>query len=186
MGIHRRVRRAVFLDRDGVINRAYVRDGTPFPPASEAELEVLPGVAAALTRLRNAGFHLVVVTNQPDVARGTQRREVIDRMHARLRADLPIDDVRVCDHDDADGCACRKPKAGMLEEAARDAGVSLADSFMVGDRWRDVEAGRRAGCTTIFIDCGYDERRPDHPDATVRSLSEAAEWIVSRSENEGS
>ena len=180
MGIDRDVRRAVFLDRDGVINRAVVRDGRPYPPASDAELEVLPGVPEALARLRDAGFRLVVVTNQPDVARGTQRRDVIDRMHERLRAELPIDEFRVCDHDDADRCACRKPNPGMLEAAARDAGLSLSESFMVGDRWRDIEAGRRAGCAVIFIDRGYHERRPDDPDAIVGSLPEAVDWILNR------
>jgi len=180
MGIDRGVRRAVFLDRDGVINRAIVRDGKPHPPATTDELEILPGVRDALERLREAGFRLIVVTNQPDVARGTQRREVIDRMHARLSAELPIDEFRVCDHDDRDACACRKPKAGMLEAAARESGLSLADSFMIGDRWRDVEAGRRAGCAAIFIDRDYHERRPERPDAIVGSLSEAADWILDR------
>ena len=173
-------RRAVFLDRDGVINRAFVRDGRPFPPATEQQLEILPGVTEALARLHDAGFRLVVVTNQPDIARGTQRRDVVDRMHARLRSELPIDDIRVCDHDDADGCECRKPKPGLLAAAARDGGLSLEDSFMVGDRWRDVEAGRRAGCATIFIDHGYNEPRPDRADAFVGSLAEAADWILSR------
>lgn len=178
MGIHRELR-AVFLDRDGVITRAIVRDGRPFATASEDGLELLPGVTTALERLRNAGFHLVVVTNQPDVARGTLRPDVLERMHEQLRSLLPIDDIRTCPHDDADGCACRKPKPGLLEGAARAAGISLPDSFMVGDRWRDIEAGRRAGCTTIFVDYGYDERRPVDPDAVVGSLSEAAGWILS-------
>lgn len=171
-------RRAVFLDRDGVINRAIVRDGLPYPPSSSGELEILPGVADALHRLRAAGFSLIVVTNQPDVARGTQRRDEIDAMHASLAATLPIDEFRVCLHDDRDACACRKPKPGMLEDAARDADLSLPDSFMVGDRWRDVEAGQRAGCTTVFVDRQYAERRPERPDATVASLPEAAEWIL--------
>ena len=180
MGIDRAVRRAVFLDRDGVINRAIVRNGKPYPPATEEALEIFPDVPAALARLRDAGFRLVVVTNQPDIARGTQRREIVDRMHARLCAELPLDEVRVCGHDDADDCECRKPRAGLLEAAARDADLSLADSFMVGDRWRDVEAGRRAGCITVFVDRQYDEPRPDRPAATVRSLGEAADWILSR------
>lgn len=174
------LRRAVFLDRDGVINRAIVRDGKPYPPGRIEDLEILPGVREALARLRDAGFRLVVVTNQPDVARGTQRREAIDAMHASLSAALPLDEFRVCDHDDVDGCLCRKPKPGLLEDAAREAGVSLADSFMIGDRWRDIEAGQRAGCTTIFIDRAYAERRPDRPDATVSSLPEAADWILLR------
>jgi D-glycero-D-manno-heptose 1,7-bisphosphate phosphatase len=170
----------VFLDRDGVINRAFVRDGKPYPPDRIEDLEILPGVPEALARLRAAGFRLVVVTNQPDVARGTQRREVIDAMHARLAAALPLDEFRVCDHDDKDGCRCRKPAPGLLEDAAREAGLDLSRSFMVGDRWRDVEAGRRAGCTTIFVDRDYAERRPQAPDVTVPSLAAAADWILSR------
>jgi D-glycero-D-manno-heptose 1,7-bisphosphate phosphatase len=173
-------RRAVFLDRDGVINRAIVRDGLPYGPDRVDELEILPGVPEALSRLRAAGFRLVVVTNQPDVARGTRRREAVEAMNASLTAALPLDEIRVCYHDDHDNCACRKPKPGLLEEAARDAGLDLSGSFMVGDRWRDVDAGRRAGCTTIFVDYDYAERRPEGQHVTVRSLPEAADWILSR------
>lgn len=172
--------RAVFLDRDGVINRAVVRDGKPYPPQTVEALEILPGVADALASLREAGFRLVVVTNQPDVARGTQSREVIEAMHARLMAELPLDECRVCLHDSGDGCRCRKPRPGMLEDAAREAGIDLTASYMVGDRWRDVDAGRAAGCTTIFINYGYDERQPERPDQTVSTLAEAAAWILRR------
>jgi D-glycero-D-manno-heptose 1,7-bisphosphate phosphatase len=181
MGVDKERRCAVFLDRDGVINRAVVRNGRPYPPDRLEDLEVLPGVPDALARLHAAGFHLVVVTNQPDVARGTQRRDVIDAMHAKLAETLPLGEFRVCDHDDADGCECRKPKPGLIEAAAREGHLSLKGSFMVGDRWRDVEAGRRAGCTTIFVDRGYDEPRPERPDVIVGSLPEAADWILSRS-----
>jgi len=177
MGVDIRTR-AVFLDRDGVINRAVVRDGKPFPPASLDDLEILPGVAQALNRLHEAGFLLIVVTNQPDVAKGTRTKREIDDIHAYMAATLPLDDIRVCFHEDKDGCACRKPKAGMLLAAAGDAGISLTGSFMVGDRWRDMDAGRLAGCRTIFIDYGYDERLSHQPDATVRSLAEAADWIL--------
>ena len=175
------LQRAVFLDRDGVINRAIVRNGLPYGPDVPEELEILPGVREALMRLREAGFRLVVVTNQPDVARGTRDRQAVEDMNASLAATLPLDDIRVCYHDDRDHCACRKPKPGLLLDAAREAGLELDASFMVGDRWRDVDAGRNAGCTTIFVDHGYSERRPDAPDATVGSLPEAADWILSRS-----
>ncbi len=179
MGIDRGIRRAVFLDRDGVINRAIVRDGKPYPPAADEDVEILPGVREAIQQLKAAGYLLVVVTNQPDVSRGTQSRAAVEAIHARLASELPIDEFRACYHDDGDACACRKPKPGLILDAARAHGVDLRASVMVGDRWRDVEAGRRAGCATVFLDYGYAERRPDEPDAVVGSLAEAAEWILS-------
>jgi D-glycero-D-manno-heptose 1,7-bisphosphate phosphatase len=171
-------RRAVFLDRDGVINRAEVRDGKPYPPDTLDDLEVLAGVAEALARLRQAGFLNVVVTNQPDVATGKQRREVVEAMHARLLKNLQIDAIKVCFHTDRDGCACRKPKPGMLLEAARELRIDLARSFMVGDRWRDIGAGQAAGCKSYFIDYQYAEKRPDKPYLAVKSLPEAAAHIL--------
>jgi D-sedoheptulose 7-phosphate isomerase len=172
-------RRAVFLDRDGVINRAFVRGGKPFPPATLQELEILPGVPEALHELKQHGYELLVVTNQPDVARGTQSQQTIDAMHQALRARLPLDDILVCYHTDQDKCDCRKPLPGMLLEAARKHNIDLAASFMVGDRWRDIEAGYNAGCKTILIDYGYSERPPDRgPDLRVGSLREAADWII--------
>jgi D-glycero-D-manno-heptose 1,7-bisphosphate phosphatase len=171
--------RAVFLDRDGVINRVVLREGRPYPPASVGDFEILPGVPEALAALKAAGFRLIVATNQPDVARGTQRREVVEAIHDLLRRTLPVDDVRVCYHADRDGCGCRKPLPGLLLEAARDWGIDLPSSFMVGDRWRDMEAGRAAGCRTLFVQAHYAERQPDRPDATVASLREAGDLILS-------
>jgi len=172
--------RAVFLDRDGVIIRPELRNGRPYPPVSVDQVEVLPGVSESLARLRAAGFRLIVVTNQPDVARGQQRREVVEAIHAELRARLPLDDIRVCYHDETDECDCRKPRPGLLLEAARHAMVDLGRSFMVGDRWRDIEAGHRAGCSAVFIDYGYAEARPEQPDACCGSLPEAVDWILAR------
>ena len=170
--------KAVFLDRDGVINRAVVRDGKPHPPDSVEELEVLAGVSDALLKLRAAGFRLIVVTNQPDVARGTQSREVVEAMHVRLMSELPVDDVVTCYHD-GDACDCRKPKPGALLDAAHRHGVELEQSFMVGDRWRDIEAGQRAGCRCLFVDHGYAEQQPAGSFVRVPSLAAAAEWILS-------
>lgn len=169
---------AVFLDRDGVLNRATVRNGKPYPPASLAEFELLPGVADAVRALSGAGYRVIVATNQPDVATGTQRREVVEAMHEALRRELPVDDIRVCWHVEADNCDCRKPKPGLLTAAARDWGIDLERSVMVGDRWRDVGAGRAAGCRTIFVDHGYAEQRPEHADAVVGSLPEAVSLIL--------
>ena len=170
--------RAVFLDRDGVIIRARVRDGSPFAPQSRAEVELVPGVAGALDRLHRAGLLLIVVTNQPDVARGHVSRDEVEAIHAGLRADLPLDDIRVCYHDDADACACRKPAPGMLYAAAVAYEVALGRSYLVGDRWRDIAAGRHAGCTTILVDGGHQEPVTVEPDASVPDLDRAASWIL--------
>jgi D-glycero-D-manno-heptose 1,7-bisphosphate phosphatase len=167
---------AVFLDRDGVLNRAIVRNGKPYPPASLEALEILPDVPAALAKLKQAGYRLVVVTNQPDVARGDQDRRIVEAINSTLAARLPLDEVRVCYHDDRDDCACRKPKPGLLLQPPD---YDLSRSVMVGDRWRDVEAGRRARVrATVLIERGYDEPCPVAPDARVTSLAEAVDWIL--------
>lgn len=169
----------MFLDRDGVVSAAIVRDGKPFSPHTVDELAILPGVPDALRELAGAGYALVVVTNQPDVGRGKQPRETVDAMHARLREALPLDAIYCCFHDDADRCHCRKPAPGMLLDAARDLDLDLTRSYMIGDRWRDMEAGAAAGCRTIFVDYGYAERQPRSFDHKVTSLPEAASWILS-------
>jgi D-glycero-D-manno-heptose 1,7-bisphosphate phosphatase len=171
----------VFLDRDGVINRARVQDGKPFPPATLEELEILPDASTALPDLKRHGFLLIVVTNQPDVARGTQRRETVEQMNLTLTSVLPIDRILVCYHSGEDGCDCRKPLPGLLLRAAREHQIDLHRSFMVGDRWRDIDAGHNAGCQTVLIDYAYKERGPARePAARVRSLREAADWIINR------
>jgi D-glycero-D-manno-heptose 1,7-bisphosphate phosphatase len=175
------IRRAVFLDRDGVLNRAMVREGKPYPPASASEVEILPGVVEALRRLREAGFVLIVVSNQPDVARSTTQKETVEAINAYLAERLPIDRFITCYHDDSDNCDCRKPRSGMVLTGAREFDIDLAASYMVGDRWRDVEAGYTAGCKTIFIDYGYGEQRTQLSDFTVFSLYEAALIILRES-----
>jgi D-glycero-D-manno-heptose 1,7-bisphosphate phosphatase len=172
------MRRAVFLDRDGVITNASVRNGMPHPPATLADFEILPGVAEALRALAEAGFLLVVATNQPDVARGLQQLEIVEAMHRRLREELPLDDIKVCYELDGPSCSCYKPKPGMLLDAAREHNIDLGRSYMVGDRWRDIGAGRGAGCFTIFIDRGYAEPLTEAPDAICADLLEATPMIL--------
>lgn len=172
-------RRAVFLDRDGVLNKAVVKDGKPYPPPSVDDMEIVDGAADSLARLKELGFLLLVVTNQPDVARGTQTLEAIEEMHSAMRRTLPLDDFLVCPHDDTDKCDCRKPKPGLLLQGQAKYGVDLGLSFMVGDRWRDIDAGRAAGCRTVFLDQQYQERGPSAaPDSRVDSLQGAVDWIV--------
>jgi D-glycero-D-manno-heptose 1,7-bisphosphate phosphatase len=178
MGNGRPLSAAVFLDRDGVLNRAVVRAGRPHPPASVADLEIVPEAAAALERLKELGFTLIAVTNQPDVARGLQSRETVEAINCEIRAALPLDDLLVCFHDEEEQCPCRKPRPGLLLRGAEAHGLDLAASFMVGDRWKDIAAGQRAGVRTVFIDCDYAEERPvPAADATVRDLAEAVDWI---------
>src|SRR5262249_18554637 len=171
-------RTAVFLDRDGVLSRAYWRDGVSHPPADLSGLEILPEVEPALKQLAAAGFPMVVVTNQPDVARGLQTRDRVEEINDHLLAVLPLLDVLTCFHDDADGCTCRKPRPGLLFQAAERWNLDLPNSFMVGDRWSDIAAGQSAGCRTVLVDtasCGRDRCQPDR---CVRDLTEAVNWIL--------
>jgi D-glycero-D-manno-heptose 1,7-bisphosphate phosphatase len=174
------LRPAVFLDRDGVLNQVIVRDGVTHPPSSIAEFVLLPGVTEAVHRLHGAGFPLVVVTNQPDVARGKQRREAIEAIHARLRQELPLLDVLTCYHDSGDNCDCRKPKPGMLLDAAWRWRLDLKRSFLVGDRWSDVLAGQAVGCRTILVETPYSGHERCRPDHSVRDLTEAVQWILTQ------
>ncbi len=171
-------RRAVFLDRDGVINRSCVVNGKPYPPANLAVMEIVPDAPLALDMLSKAGFLLIVITNQPDVAKGTTSYETVEAINNHLVACLPIDEIRTCFHDNQHGCDCRKPAPGALLAAAQQHCIDLSTSYMVGDRWSDVEAGQRAGCQTIYIDYGYTEKQPTTMNYRVQTLLEAAQIIV--------
>jgi D-glycero-D-manno-heptose 1,7-bisphosphate phosphatase len=176
VGIHSLIamNRALFVDRDGVIVRAIVRNGKPSPPSSVTEMEILPDVGNALWRAKQLGYINVVVTNQPDVARGTLPQQSVEDMHRKLITELPIDDILVCYHDDADQCECRKPRPGLLHAAAVKHNLDLSSCVMVGDRWRDIDAGAACGCRTILVDYKYRERTSDaEPDLRVQSLAEA-------------
>jgi len=170
--------RAVFLDRDGVLNAPLLKEGKPHPPAGLQDLVIYEDALGALEALKAAGYMLLVVTNQPDVSRGTKTRGDVEAIDRALAAALPIDEFYVCYHD-GDDCGCRKPKPGMLLRAASEHGVALAKSFMIGDRWRDIDAGHAAGVRTILVERRYAERAPVHaPDAVVYSTGEAARWIL--------
>lgn len=170
--------RAVFLDRDGVINRPIRRDGKSRPPSTLAELEILPGVPEALHALRENGFLLIVVTNQPDVARGKLERARVEEINAALARRLPLHDILVCYHDDVDDCRCRKPRPGLLLEAAQKYAIDLRSSFMIGDRAKDIEAGRRAGCRTCLVDPSDGLAAECSPDHVADSLLQAVDWFL--------
>ena len=173
------LRPGVFLDRDGVLNRAVVRDKKPYPPATIQELEILDGVAQACSTLSAAGAVLVMVTNQPDIARGRISAEIVETINRFLCSALGLQAAYVCPHDDADGCTCRKPAPGLILQSVHAYGIDLARSVMVGDRWRDIAAGQLAGCRTVFVDYNYAEQKPAAPDFVCASLQDALSFILS-------
>jgi D-glycero-D-manno-heptose 1,7-bisphosphate phosphatase len=176
-------RRAVFLDRDGVLVIPEMRDGRSYAPRNLNDFQLYPQAKAALAALRQAGYLLIVVTNQPDVGKGLILPSTLDQMHDRIRKELCVDRIEVCPHTQADECSCRKPKPGMLLRVASECQIDLTKSFMVGDRASDVAAGLAAGCETIFIDLDYaSELKPESPGHTVRSIAEAARIILTANE----
>jgi D-glycero-D-manno-heptose 1,7-bisphosphate phosphatase len=172
-------RRAIFFDRDGVLNKAIVRNDKPYPPQSVDELVIVEGAFAALSALKSEGFLLIGVTNQPDVARGTTTLVAVSAINTTLLKELPLEEMYVCYHDDKHNCECRKPRPGLLFEAAKKHGINLAESIMIGDRWRDIDAGRQAGCKTVWINCHYNEPTPSNADFVTTTLTDAVNWIIS-------
>lgn len=170
--------RAVFLDRDGVINYAPTIAGKPYAPKHITELKILPEVPEALKKLADAGYILVVVTNQPDVAYGTITHQAVEEINNYLCNCLPINEIYTCYHGKYDNCECRKPLPGLLLAAAKQHNILLDKSYMIGDRWRDIEAGQNASCKTIFIDYGYKEPQPDTMDFCVKDLKQATKVIL--------
>ena len=182
MGKHEVARRAVFLDRDGVINRVAVRNGTPHPPSHAEEFELYEDVPDGCARLKAANFVLVVITNQPDVGRGTQSRETVEAMNLKMQSALPLlDRVETCYHAGeryGQPCDCRKPRPGMILRAVAELNIDPETSYVIGDRWRDVDCARAAGCRAIFIQRSYKESLREAPDFTVANFNEAVSAVL--------
>lgn len=170
--------RAVFLDRDGVLVETFVRDGRAYAPVSLEDFRVYPDAGPQVERLKLAGLVPIVFTNQPEVARGTLSPATLARMHEQLTAAVDVAEIFVCVHQDRDGCECRKPKPGMLHAAATKWALDLSRSFVIGDRWRDIEAGDAVGCHTVLIDRPYSACR--RADARVPDLAHAVDVVVAR------
>ena len=179
MGIRWEMIKAIFLDRDGVINEVHIKGGVTHPPQQLADFKFKAGIHQLCSFLRDQGFKLIIVTNQPDVARGLQTKANVDKINQFIQQQLPIDATFVCYHDKEEGCSCRKPEPGLLLEAAEKQGIDLKASFMVGDRWSDVVAGNRAGCRTILLENAWSGKEKCKPDFIITSLNEI-EGIVSK------
>jgi len=182
MGKYEVARRAVFLDRDGVINRPVVRNGQPHPPVRFEDFELYHDVAEGCGRLKAAEFLLVVITNQPDVGRGGQSREAVEAMHVKMQLALPsLDRIEICYHAGeryGESCDCRKPRPGMILRAAAELKIDLGTSYVIGDRWRDIDCARGAGCRAIFIERGYEESLREAPDFTVENFGDAVNVLL--------
>jgi D-glycero-D-manno-heptose 1,7-bisphosphate phosphatase len=176
------MKKAVFLDRDGVVNKTKLVDGCPVPPNCVEEVEILEGVVEAISMLMDNNYLVVVITNQPDVARGRVNQSQVDEINSLIGKTLEIDHIYTCPHDDNDFCECRKPAPGLIKRAASELGIDISKSFFVGDRWKDISASHNAGCQAFFIDYSYPEQQPQMPFTRVFSLIEAAKLIV-RGEN---
>jgi D-glycero-D-manno-heptose 1,7-bisphosphate phosphatase len=173
----KKIKRAIFLDRDGVINRVIIRGNKVSSPWKLEEFEFLPGTKEVLKKLKEAGFLNIVVTNQPDVKRGNLKVEELEKMNQILKENLPIEEIKICPHDDSDNCSCRKPKPGLLIEAAKEYGIDLKNSFLIGDGWKDVEAGKAAGCKVILLKTDYNQEAQKKSDFVVENLEEAYKII---------
>ncbi|MBF0280865.1 MAG: HAD-IIIA family hydrolase [SAR324 cluster bacterium] len=170
-------KKAVLFDRDGVINQSIVRNGKPFPPQTMAEFKWVEKVRETLETLSSIDYLLVIFTNQPDVGRGQQSLQQVGIFHEHIKKTLPVAQIYTCFHDNKDQCECRKPKPGMIFEAQNDWEIDLQQSFVVGDRWRDIDAGNEAGCQTIWLDYGYDEALRSQPDYTIKHLHQILDII---------
>ena len=169
--------KAIFLDRDGIINKPIVRDNKPYPPQSLKELEFVEGIEDFLAKMKVFGYYLFIVTNQPDVARGTQKKEVIEEIHKYILDNLDIDKIYVCYHDNQDKCNCRKPKNGMILQAQKEFDLDLSQCWMIGDRSSDITCGEISGCRTIFYQYNYEESSFSIPDYIIENISQAKEII---------
>jgi D-glycero-D-manno-heptose 1,7-bisphosphate phosphatase len=180
MGVNRGgcLNKAVFLDRDGVVNKSIVVDGKPFPPESLAKMDLVEGIEYFLNATRDAGFINIVITNQPDVARGKTSKLIVEEINDFLIQSLAIDSIKTCYHDNLDFCKCRKPAIGSFIKSQLEFDIDLSRSYMIGDRSGDIEAGKNAGCKTILIDYNYSEMILIEPDYRVDSVVDGLKIIL--------
>ena len=178
MGVGSKIKgKAIFLDRDGVLNKPIIKNRKPYPPSKIEELEILPGVYEGIQLLRHSGFKLIVITNQPDVSRGSATIEIVDEINNFIIKQLKVDEIMCCFHDDNENCECRKPKPGMILEAVKKWDIDLSVSYLIGDRWRDIQTAKNIGLTSILIKYDYDEKKIN-ADFECNNLEEAANYIL--------
>ena len=170
--------KAVFLDRDGVINKPIVIEGKSYAPQSLKDFKIFPKVKVAVKKLRNNGFKVFVISNQPDIGNKLIKKKTLNQMHKLLKSKVPVNKIYFCPHTRNDKCKCRKPNPGMIIKASKDSGILLKESYVIGDRKTDIDAGLKAGCKTIFVNHNYVEKKPTKQEKTVKSLHAAVKYIL--------
>ena len=166
------MKKAIFLDRDGIINHVKLVEGKPYPPSDLSEFIIMSNIKEFLELSHKNNYLNIIITNQPDVSRGKITASAVEEINSFIKANLKIDDIYTCFHDDKDFCECRKPKPGNIIKAALNYQIDLSNSYMIGDRWRDIESGKNAGCKTIYVDYNYRETKPTAYDFKVNSVKE--------------
>ena len=177
VNINFKKRMAVFLDRDGTLNKAYIKKGLPISPPSFNKLKIIKGVKKSINKLKKLNFMCIMITNQPDVARAKIKKKTVIKMNSFIKSKLKLDDIFVCYHDDKHKCKCRKPKPGLLIQASKKWKIDFSKSFMIGDRWKDISAGKKVGCKTIFINNNYKLDKIVNADFTYKTLLKAVNKI---------
>ena len=166
------MKKAIFLDRDGIINHVKIINGKPHPPSNLSEFLIMPNIQEFLELTHKNNYLNIIITNQPDVSRGKISASAVEEINTHIKKKLKVDDIYTCFHDDKDFCECRKPKPGNIIKASMNYQIDLSNSYMIGDRWRDIESGQKAGCKTIYVDYNYDEAKPTTYDFKVNSVKE--------------
>jgi D-glycero-D-manno-heptose 1,7-bisphosphate phosphatase len=169
------VNKAVFLDRDGIVNRALIINKKPYPPLSVSDTFPIKEISELIKSWHDKGYLVIVITNQPDVANHLVEKSEVDKINRYLKSLVGFDDIFVCYHSEKDNCDCRKPKVGLFKQAKEKYNIAFSKSWMIGDRKKDIDAGKKIGCQTIFVDYDYDEKKPKNFDYTVESVKEIFE-----------
>ena len=153
------MKKAVFLDRDGVLNKSIIKNGKPFPPKNLDELIIPDEVKSGIIKLKKEKFILIMITNQPDISRGKTNITKVKEINEYVKNMLGLDDIFMCIHDDVDNCKGRKPNPGMIFDAKSKWNIDLQKSFLIGDRWKDIQAGKNAGIGTFLLEHNYEEKK---------------------------
>tara|TARA_Y100000996_G_C22342075_1_gene569100 strand:+ start:206 stop:739 length:534 start_codon:yes stop_codon:yes gene_type:complete len=164
--------KAFFFDRDGILNKVILKKNKPYSPRYPKQVVKNYEILKLIKLLKKKKFKKIIITNQPDIKTGKLTKHSLRTINNDIKLFFSIDDIFVCTHNKFDKCHCRKPKIGMIKLAEKKWNLDLKKSYLIGDRWKDIDAGNKAGCKTIYIDYNYDEKKPKKPIYSFKSLTQ--------------